>query len=369
MRQINPNMECELQLKQKADAPNTMEVIVNVTGTMNSYGGVISPNAISTKVLSKFVKEGAILNAHNSEQVIGMPLTLKMDGTQLVGEMQFHSTGLAQDVRTICLERVSKGLKVPISLGYLYNWDKVVDFDNGADLWKYLEDNNEDTTLYDASIKKEKGWCYLCKEITGIREWSTVIGTNGADPKARATKVLADDKNSRHSVEDNDGGFPTKGDETMALSDEDKGFFATLFEKALGKNKPSDEVIPPKPTTPSDIEVQLAAMREENERLRAQTLAQTRLVHETAVENYIRLGKFAPAQRETLITLRQSNPEAFESLAATLNTPSKTKPIDASYASPKREGDGILRVADDPDGFTALAMEYYNEKSAQGRKN
>lgn len=376
MRNINPQREYQIvSLRNNPETPNTMDVIANVLGVMDSYGGVIAPTSIKSGIIDVFLREGSILNAHDDSQVIGMPLSMKLRGTELVSQMEFHNTPLAQEIRTICMERADKGLKIPISLTYGFNYDKIKTFDNGKMMWEYLSDSKHNIAKFDENIQKYPNWCFLVEEVSAIKEWSVVIGSNGANPLSQATKVLSDKKNPQ-MVEDKPEADASLG-ATMEEQQVTNIVTAVLQKLGIGKNQTalaSDEAQQKLSAEQKLVAEQaeqvkvLTAKIEALEVANAAKLAEVKLAaelagHQAVVDGLIAQGKAIPTQREALVTLRATDVNAYNQLVATFTEPSKTQSVNAETLVTS-----ATTKPKEPENFVQLSASIWNDINQRNQK-
>lgn len=161
---------------------NSYSVIPSVMGIIDRGSDVIFPKAYSDTVTNKFLKTGFVSDTHNWTMMglIGMPDTLSVEGNKLKSTGTFHSTPKAQEVRTLCLERLAKGLSIGVSVGFMadrgdYKW-----FENGKELLKYADKEQYDMSLFNKSqIEKHDRYCVGILKVSELVEYAICpIGMN-----------------------------------------------------------------------------------------------------------------------------------------------------------------------------------------------
>lgn len=172
-----------------------------VMGNMDSYGDVIFPGAFSKAVLSEFLKTGFIPDTHDwgsMGRMVAMPISAKQVGRELVCAGKFHSTEYAQEVRTVCAERIEHGLAVGLSIGFMIDYsdtDSRMWFENSASMLKYIKDTKLDESAFD--IPSIKAWgdrsCRAVFRVSRLREWSPVPTPANGQANATAVKQFASD--------------------------------------------------------------------------------------------------------------------------------------------------------------------------------
>jgi len=180
---------------------NQIEVTASTTGTMLRIGCVFAPGAFTSAALKGFVNDGAILVGHDWDDLpIGMPISAKIQGNELVSVAQFHATEAGQEARTIAMERMGAGKSVSVSIGFTPDYGTIQYFNSGAELLKAIEDEGGDLTQYDTkSIKAWKYSCNLIRSVTELYEWSIVLV--GANHLAKARQVQSLNGDSAHGLD------------------------------------------------------------------------------------------------------------------------------------------------------------------------
>jgi HK97 family phage prohead protease len=112
-----PHKTFDVEVKQ-LDEAGSFSLYAAIFGNVDRQGDVIEPNSFQN--LDEFVKDGWI--ALNHDQA-GLPIAVidaaTQDATGLLVTGRFHSTPLAQEVRTVVRERMAAGKGVKCSLGYV----------------------------------------------------------------------------------------------------------------------------------------------------------------------------------------------------------------------------------------------------------
>ena len=145
-------------------------------GNMDRGGDVIFPGAFQA-CLEGFLATGFVPLAHRWDELpIAMPVKAQERGRELFTEAVFHSTGPAQDARTVCMERIALGLPVGLSIGFSLEEGDSKGFRSGADLLDFAESRDEAMTeLFDGpGIREWKGACRGIMNISELFEYSIV---------------------------------------------------------------------------------------------------------------------------------------------------------------------------------------------------
>src|SRR4051812_19760849 len=102
----------------KIDAgAGSFEGYASIFGNVDDGGDVVMPGAF-TKAIPDFLRDGFLSWSHDWTMPVAMPTMAREDTQGLYIAGEFHSTAAAQDARTIAAERVAKGLRMGLSIGY-----------------------------------------------------------------------------------------------------------------------------------------------------------------------------------------------------------------------------------------------------------
>lgn len=139
---------------------NMLEGAGNVTGIMDAGADVVFPGFFAP-VLSQYLQDGFMPIGHNwNELPVAMPKTAKEVGNRLMCSFEFHSTDRAQEARTVCKERMERGLSVGLSVGFKVKPTGFKVFDSGDSLLEYASSFGISTALFDMKgIKAHDEWC------------------------------------------------------------------------------------------------------------------------------------------------------------------------------------------------------------------
>lgn len=177
------------ELKAAAMEENRLRGAAAVMGVLDRGGDVIYPGAFK-KCLKAFLADGFVPVGHDwSGLPIAMPTSAKEQGQNLLCEAEFHSTQEAKDARTVCMERMQKGLSVGLSVGFMPDYEEGIhSFSLGKDLLLHAEGLGCDMSLFDSKdIAACKDGCRGLSHIADLYEFSIVpVPMN---PKATATDV------------------------------------------------------------------------------------------------------------------------------------------------------------------------------------
>jgi phage head maturation protease len=170
----------ELSAKGTTLEDNFLKGNASVTGVLDRGREVIFPGAWKS-CLASFRQNGFVAVGHDWRALpVAMPTSVKEVGNQLQTEAQFHTTQAAQDARTVCTERLAKGLSVGLSVGFMLDFGDdeslpYVFFENGQKLLDFAKANGYDMSLFDTKgIKACKGYCLGILAIAELIEYSIV---------------------------------------------------------------------------------------------------------------------------------------------------------------------------------------------------
>jgi len=164
----------------------------SVTGVMDEADDVIFPG-VYTPILAQFLTEGFVALSHDWAALpVAMPQLIEERGRQLYTEAVFHSTQAAQDVRTVCAERLAAGKSIGLSVGFMTDASDYVYFESGANLLQFARANGYNMALFDtAGISAFDDWCCGIIGVERLIEYSVtpipcnrqalISGVKGAD--------------------------------------------------------------------------------------------------------------------------------------------------------------------------------------------
>lgn len=179
-RQFNLRME-------GADATTAgLKGMALMYGRMDTYQTVFAPGS-ATGCLPDFVANGAFLGNHDADDLaIGYIKSAVDTGNGIEVEVDYHTTGDAQDARTVAIERLKAGKKVGLSIGFTVG--DYIQFENGEALLLGAQNLGMDMNLFDMeSIRKCQRGCYLLTRLAKMYEVSQV--NFPAVPDSEATSV------------------------------------------------------------------------------------------------------------------------------------------------------------------------------------
>jgi phage head maturation protease len=182
-RQFNLRME-------GADATTAgLKGMALMYGRMDTYSSVFAPGS-ATSCLPDFVANGAFLGNHDADDLaIGYIKSAVDNGNGIEVEVDYHTTGDAQDARTVAIERLQAGKKVGLSIGFTVG--DYIQFENGEALLLGAQNLGMDMNLFDMeSIRKCTRSCYLFTRLAKMYEVSQV--NFPAVPDSEATSVRND---------------------------------------------------------------------------------------------------------------------------------------------------------------------------------
>lgn len=175
-------------LKQPEMSGNRIRGMAAMMGNMDYGNDVIFPGAFKA-ALPAFLKNGFVAEGHDwYELPIAMPVSAMEEGNALVTEAEFHTTQDGQDARTVCMERLARGLSVGLSVGFKTDPNGCHYFENGENLLTFAKDNGYDTKLFDSKgIMACDMYCRGITQISDLFEYSIV--SMPMNPLAVATEA------------------------------------------------------------------------------------------------------------------------------------------------------------------------------------
>lgn len=141
-----------------------------VLGVLDAYRSVWSPRAFSASVLEHFVRDGFISDGHDVRDDLATIDSARVRGTELTIEWSWYPTEQAQEMRAKVATRLERDKSVGLSIGAVIDWGQVAEFDSGEKLWTYCEGLGEPMDLYDAAIRKHRGYCWVIPSVTRLIE-------------------------------------------------------------------------------------------------------------------------------------------------------------------------------------------------------
>ena len=88
-----------------------------VFGNVDLQGDVIAPGAFEESI-QDFIADGYLMADHDWQKRIGTIETAREDTKGLYFEAKFHTTAFAQEFKKVIKERIERGKKVALSIGY-----------------------------------------------------------------------------------------------------------------------------------------------------------------------------------------------------------------------------------------------------------
>ena len=231
------------QLKMSNEGPGTIEGY-RATWAIDEGGDLLVKGAFED-TMEEFLNLGFTAHSHvwNFSEAVGFPLTAKEDHRGWFVKSQFHSTGTAQDVRTIARERMKAGKQVGFSFGY-----SPVDYDfiDARDYERQIPRFSSTETLdYNLAQAKRFSRVRILKKVSVIED---SIVTAPMNKLAMATGV----KFVRS------GHYTDPATETLRLRSKSLRLRAGVLQTLYGSGR--------------DDETTVAEMRARSERLRSRVL-------------------------------------------------------------------------------------------------
>ena len=181
----------EIKANEATVGENTIAGAASVMGVMDrSWAKDVMCPGCWTGALDGFKKNGFVPSGHDWSdyaKLVAMPTSAEERGNRLYCEAEFHSTSYAQEVRTICQERVGKGLSVGLSVGFTIAEDGSHWFSSGEDLWTWAVGKGYDMAMFDGQIRDYSDECRAVSQVKELFEYSVV--TVPANPKATVDAV------------------------------------------------------------------------------------------------------------------------------------------------------------------------------------
>lgn len=179
----------ELAARLPGEGGNTIAGVASAMGVPDRANRVIFPGAFRD-CAATFLTDGFVPIGHNwSDNPVAMPTKCEDRGRELYVEAEFHTTPLAAETKTVVSERLAKGLKVGLSVGWStdapnWNW-----FESGRKLLEWASQLGCDMALFDTAAIEGLGECRGYARVDELYEWSIV--TIPMNREARATALRA----------------------------------------------------------------------------------------------------------------------------------------------------------------------------------
>lgn len=192
-RQMNiakiQHRQFDLRMDDAVESKGGLKGTALAYGKLDSYNTVFAPGS-ATAALPDFVANGSFLAAHDADDLaIGYIRSAVDTGTGVEVEVDYHTTGDAQDARTVAMERLAAGKKVGLSIGFTIG--DYVECQNGDALLEMAASMGMDLNQFDVeNIRKCQRECYLLVRLAKIFEVSQV--NFPAVPDSEATAVRHD---------------------------------------------------------------------------------------------------------------------------------------------------------------------------------
>ena len=179
----------DLRMDDAVESKGGLKGTALAYGKLDSYNTVFAPGS-ATAALPDFVANGSFLAAHDADDLaIGYIRSAVDTGTGVEVEVDYHTTGDAQDARTVAMERLAAGKRVGLSIGFTIG--DYVECQNGDALLEMAASMGMDLNQFDVdNIRKCQRECYLLVRLAKIFEVSQV--NFPAVPESEATAVRQD---------------------------------------------------------------------------------------------------------------------------------------------------------------------------------
>lgn len=177
----------DLRMDDAVESKGGLKGTALAYGKLDSYNTVFAPGS-ATAALPDFVANGSFLAAHDADDLaIGYIRSAVDTGTGVEVEVDYHTTGDAQDARTVAMERLAAGKKVGLSIGFTIG--DYVECQNGDALLEMAASMNMDLNQFDVeNIRKCQRECYLLVRLAKIFEVSQVNFPAVPDSEASAVR-------------------------------------------------------------------------------------------------------------------------------------------------------------------------------------
>ena len=190
-RQMNiakiQHRQFDLRMDDAVESKGGLKGTALAYGKLDSYNTVFAP-ASATAALPDFVANGSFLAAHDADDLaIGYIRSAVDTGTGVEVEVDYHTTGDAQDARTVAMERLAAGKRVGLSIGFTIG--DYVECQNGDALLEMAASMGMDLNQFDVeNIRKCQRECYLLVRLAKIFEVSQVNFPAVPDSEASAVR-------------------------------------------------------------------------------------------------------------------------------------------------------------------------------------
>ena len=183
------------------DGPGWIEGYANVKNVIDSYNDKCVDGCYTG--LDELVGKGWMASQHEwGGEPIGTISEAREDDRGLFVKMAFHSTQKAQDIRTICKERMERGHEVAFSIGY-FTQKARYEVENGNDVRilekikvfevSYVSMPANDKSLA-TSVKGVSPGSKFCDQIANALELVSDISARAEDISSLRKKGLSDSR-------------------------------------------------------------------------------------------------------------------------------------------------------------------------------
>lgn len=167
---------------------NTIAGAASVLGVMDrSWAKDVMCPGCFDGALEGFRRNGFVPSGHDWSdfgKIVAAPTLIEQRGNRIYCEAKFHSTQYAQDVKTVCAERIAEGLSIGLSVGFTIAEDGAQWFNSGEDLMAWAKGKGFDMGLFDGEIASYKDDCRAVHTVAELYEYSIVAVP--ANPRAVA---------------------------------------------------------------------------------------------------------------------------------------------------------------------------------------
>lgn len=169
---------------------NTIAGVASAMGVPDRGARVIFPGAFRD-CAAAFLTNGFVPIGHNwSDNPVAMPTVCQERGRDLYVEAEFHTTPLAAETKTVVSERLAKGLKVGLSIGWASNSENWAWFETGRKLLDWAAGLGHDLSGFDTAAIEKLGDCRGYAKVDELYEWSIVTIPMNRDARAVALKAI-----------------------------------------------------------------------------------------------------------------------------------------------------------------------------------
>lgn len=155
------------------DDSGSISGIANRLGDIDSYATIADPQSVTPEMIARWVKRGAFLGCHEHDETpIGYLEKAQIENRRdLTFSARYHTTGRAQEFRTVAKERLDADRTVGFSIGFRvsnYEW-----FPSGRKFLEIMAQRGRDLSLFNIeqiTAFEDELWLMQLSEIMEVSQ-------------------------------------------------------------------------------------------------------------------------------------------------------------------------------------------------------